>query len=85
MNVSPRRDDSPSEREVRRSAALHRYDVLDTPRESDFDDLAQIASEVCGTPIGIVNLVDTHRQFFKAETGIGLRETPLDTRSSQRI
>lgn len=79
MKVSPAWDDSVSDRESRRSMALHSYDVLDTPRESDFDDLAQLAAEICGTPIGIVNLVDTHRQFFKAEVGIGVRETPLET------
>lgn len=38
-----------------------------------------MASEVCGTPIAVVNLVDTRRQFFKAEVGLGVRETPLET------
>jgi PAS domain S-box-containing protein len=62
-----------------RSAALQSYCVLDTPREAEFDDLARIASEVCGTPIAVVNLVDTDRQFFKAEIGLGVREAPLET------
>lgn len=65
--------------EAERSAALHAYDLLDTPREQDFDDLTRIAAEVCGTPIAVVNLVDTTRQFFKAEVGLGVRETPLET------
>ena len=65
--------------EAERSAALHSYDALDTPREPEFDDLARIAAEVCGTPIAVVNLVDTNRQFFKAEVGLGVRETPLET------
>lgn len=65
--------------EALRSAALHSYQVLDTPREEDFDDLARIAADVCGTPIAVVNLVDTTRQFFKAEVGLGVRETPLET------
>lgn len=65
--------------EARRAQALHSYNVLDTPREAEFDDLARIAAEVCGTPIAVVNLVDTHRQFFKAEVGLGVRETPLET------
>ena len=70
---------APSWNEAERSAALHSYGVLDTPREEEFDDLAQIAAEVCGTPIAVVNLVDTARQFFKAEVGLGVRETPLET------
>ncbi|MBD9388460.1 PAS domain-containing protein [Agrobacterium sp. AGB01] len=65
--------------EEQRSAALHSYDVLDTPREEDFDDLARVASEICGAPIAVVNLVDTTRQFFKAEVGLGVRSTPLET------
>ncbi|GGD10019.1 PAS domain S-box protein [Aureimonas glaciei] len=65
--------------EAERSAALHGYGILDTPREQDFDDLARIASEVCGTPIAVVNLVDSTRQFFKAEVGLGVSETPLET------
>ncbi|WP_299821158.1 hypothetical protein [uncultured Jannaschia sp.] len=65
--------------ETVRSSVLHAYGVLDTPRESDFDDLAQIAATICGTPIGVVNFVDTTRQFFKAEVGLGVRETPLES------
>ena len=65
--------------EAARVAALVRYGILDTPREQDFDDLAQIASDVCGTPIAVVNLVAADRQWFKAEVGLGVRETPLET------
>ncbi|KQS84819.1 GAF domain-containing protein [Rhizobium sp. Leaf383] len=65
--------------EAVRSSALHAFDILDTPKERDFDDLATVAAAICGTPIGIVNLVDTARQFFKAEVGLGVRSTPLDT------
>lgn len=65
--------------ESERSSALHSYNVLDTPRESDFDDLARVASEICGAPIAVVNLVDTTRQFFKAEVGLSVRSTPLET------
>ncbi|WP_082675328.1 GAF domain-containing protein [Aureimonas ureilytica] len=81
----PVRDDAKAQslrsplNEARRSAALHAYDVLDTEREEEFDVLAQMASEICGTPIGVVNFVDTRRQFFKAEVGLGVRETPLET------
>ena len=55
------------------------YDILDTPREADFDDIARLASELCGVPISVINLIDADRQWFKAEVGLGVRETPLDT------
>jgi two-component sensor histidine kinase len=62
-----------------RIAALRDYDILDTAKESDFDDIVELASQLCGTPISVVNLIDTERQWFKAEVGLGVRETPLDT------
>ncbi len=70
-------EDEPAE--DRRLAALHAYGMLDTPRESDFDEIARIAADVCETPIALVSLVDANRQFFKAEVGLGVRETPLET------
>ena len=65
--------------ETARLAALRAYDILDTPRESDFDDIVMLAARICGTPISVINLIDETRQWFKAETGLGVRETPLDT------
>ncbi|MFC0679432.1 ATP-binding protein [Lysobacter korlensis] len=61
-----------------RVAALHRYCLLDTPREPGFDDLAMLAKEICDVPFAVINLVDADRQWFKAEIGFGVRELPLD-------
>lgn len=63
--------------ERRRLAALHSYGILDSEKESSFEDITRIASMVCGTPIAVVNLIDAHRQWFKSEVGLGVRETPL--------
>lgn len=65
--------------EMARSLALHSFDILDTPCESDFDDLVSIASRICDAPFAVVNLVDTARQFFKAEVGLGVRSTPIQS------
>ncbi len=62
-----------------RAETLARYEVLDAPREAAFDDLAKLASAICGTPIAIVNLIAEDRQFFMAEVGLGVRSTPLDS------
>ena len=66
-------------RQADRLAALRRYDILDTPREAEFDDIVALASTICDAPISVVNLIDEHRQWFKAEVGLGVRETPLET------
>ena len=70
---------APHPLEPARLAALRAYDILDTPRESDFDQIVLLASRICETPISVINLIDERRQWFKAETGLGVRETPLDT------
>lgn len=64
--------------EAARLEALRQYQVLDTPPEEGFDDLARIAAQICGTPIALVSLVDEHRQWFKARVGIEAQETPRD-------
>jgi two-component sensor histidine kinase len=61
-----------------RLAALRSYGILDTPREADFDEIVKVASAICGTPISVINLIDQGRQWFKAEVGLGVRETPID-------
>lgn len=65
--------------EAQRLEALHAYGVLDTPAEQAFDDIVHLAARICDAPIAVVNLIDADRQWFKAETGLGVRETPLET------
>src|SRR5918996_1574112 len=61
--------------EAERLAALRRYRILDTDPEAPFDDLALLASQICGTPIALITLVDADRQWFKARVGITTHET----------
>ncbi|MDP9795816.1 signal transduction histidine kinase [Catenuloplanes nepalensis] len=64
--------------EPQRVAALRETAILDTPPEAEFDDIAALASEICGTPIALVSLVDADRQWFKAKVGTELRQTCRD-------
>jgi PAS domain S-box-containing protein len=66
------------ENEAFRLAALRQYEILDTPPEAAFDDLAELAAQICGTPIALVSLIDAHRQWFKAKVGIEAQETSRD-------
>jgi PAS domain S-box-containing protein len=65
-------------KEADRLEALHRYQILDTPREPEFDDVAKLAADIFEAPIAVVNLIAEGRQWFKAEIGIGADELPLD-------
>jgi GAF domain-containing protein len=68
---------NPSDRtEDERLARLRAYNILDTAPEHDFDALVELASQLCGTPMSTVTLVDENRQWFKARKGIEAPETP---------
>jgi two-component sensor histidine kinase len=69
----------PHPRQAERLAALRRLEILDTDREPAFDEVVELVSALCDVPIAVVNLIDADRQWFKAEVGLGVRSTPLDT------
>lgn len=64
--------------EIDRLQALHRYEVLDTPAEDEFDDFTALAAQICETPISLVSLVDETRQWFKSKIGVEVDEMPRD-------
>lgn len=64
--------------EQSRLAALRQYNVLDTPPEVEFDEIAQIAAALCGTPMAVLTLVDENRQWFKSRVGLEVEQTSRD-------
>ncbi len=81
MNSSPPAPTAPAFHpadEQARLQALRGLDLLDTEREEEFDELVQLASEICDAPISLISLVDSDRQWFKASVGVEFRETPRD-------
>ncbi len=65
--------------ESERLKALAKLNVLDSPYEALFDAITQVASQVCGTPIALISLIDADRQWFKANVGLpGVTETPRE-------
>ena len=61
--------------EAARLAALRRYRILDTEPERAFDDLTLLASQICGTPMALITLVNKDRQWFKSKVGLTVDET----------
>ena len=73
MNRALKLDD-----EAGRLAALHRYEVLDTPPEAAFDRITALVRRVLNVPICAVSLVDADRQWFKSCIGLAVRGTSRD-------
>lgn len=57
------------ENEAERLDNLYSYDLLDTPLDPVFDDIASLAGKICGVPYALITLVDADRQWFKASYG----------------
>ena len=55
--------------EIERLISLASYDVLDSPNESVFDDLASLAARVAGSEFAAVTLLDAERVWLKARHG----------------
>ena len=64
--------------EGKRLEALYQYEILNTLPEKEFDELVELASQICNAPISLITLVDKERQWFKARVGLEVNETSRD-------
>jgi predicted PurR-regulated permease PerM len=56
--------------EEERLAELNGLNLLDTPREANFDHVTQRLTKLFKVPIALITLIDKNRQWFKSQTGL---------------
>ena len=64
--------------EEQRLNALESYDIIGIEEESNFDDLTMLAAEICQTPIALVTILGSEKQWFKSKFGTEHTETPRE-------
>ena len=62
--------------EQERLAALHSYEILDTPADGAFDRVTALAARYFNVPVALVSLVDEDRIWFKSKHGLDAEEIP---------
>lgn len=63
--------------EIGRIRALERLQVLDTEPEEPFENVVSLVKAVLNVPMCAISLVEKRRQWFKAQRGLGVKETPI--------
>lgn len=56
--------------DFRRVEALSRYNIVNTPPEKSFNNIAKLSAQFFDLPIAFISFVDTHHVFVKAAIGI---------------
>jgi len=65
-------------REMERLAALEQLDLLDAPRDEGFDRIVRLIKQIFSIDIGLVSLIDAHRQWYQACSGLSADEVPRE-------
>ena len=61
----------------RRVEALKRYQILGTPPEQTFDNIARLATQIFDLPVSLISFIDTENVFLKSNVGVEeIRNSP---------
>lgn len=72
-------------KDIERLKALVSYNIMDTPEDEVFDDLAQLVSLICNTPAAVISFIDDKRQWYKAKIGANNSEVPFEETICQHV
>ncbi|MAZ03040.1 MAG: hypothetical protein CMN56_07870 [Sneathiella sp.] len=58
------------ENEAERNEVLRTYRVMDTPVETVFEEISQLAAQICDCPVSYVSFIEDDRFWFKSKYGL---------------
>jgi GAF domain-containing protein len=67
-----------SETDIARLWTLWTRELLDSQPEAECEELTQLAASLCGTPTGLITLLDERHQWVRASDSFKLGETPRE-------
>ena len=59
-----------------RLEAVHQYELSDVPHDPALDDIARLAAQICGSPVGLVSIVERDCISFIGRFGMELASAP---------
>ncbi|MEQ8523139.1 ATP-binding protein [Gracilimonas sp.] len=71
--------------EFERALKLSEYDIDYSEIHGKLDDLTKLAAHVAGTPISLINLLDTTTQWTVSNFGLDIQQTPREDTVCQYV
>jgi hypothetical protein len=56
--------------ETERLAALHALDIVGSAPETAYDEITELAAQICGCPVAYISFIDDDRRWLKARYGL---------------
>ena len=56
--------------EADRNEALRSYQIFDTPPDTAFEEINELAAQICGCPVAYISFIEDDRFWFKSKYGL---------------
>ena len=61
--------------EEKRLESIRRLDIIDSLAEETYDSITKLASEICKTPIALITILGSDKNWFKSKLGTDIPES----------
>ena len=68
--------------ETDRLAALRALDIVDSAPETAYDEITELAAQICGCPVSYISFIDDDRRWLKARYGLPAEVTDAPRESA---